>query len=53
MNLSNDPGKTEINFFCYSAIRFPHIGIFLFPHKAECINLQKRSLRNKMYKLHF
>ena len=41
INLSNDPGKTESNFFCHSAIRSPLIGMFSFSHK-ECINLQKR-----------
>ena len=44
--LSNDPGKTGSHFFCYGAIRFPHIEMFSFSHR-ECINLQKGSLRNK------
>ena len=46
--LSNDPGKTGNNSFCYGMIYFPHIEMFSFSHR-ECINLQKGSLQNKMY----
>ena len=46
--LSNDPGKKGSNFFCCGAIRFPHIEMFSFLRR-ECINLQKGSLRKKMY----
>ena len=46
--LSNDPGKKGSNFFCCGAIRFPHIEMFSFLRR-ECINLQKSSLRKKMY----
>ena len=47
-NLSNDPGNKGSNFFCYGTICFPHIERFSFSH-IECINLQKGSLRNKIY----
>ena len=46
--LSNDPRKKGSNFFCCGAIRFPHIEMFSFLRR-ECINLQKGSLRKKMY----
>ena len=46
--LSNDPGKKGSNFFCCGAIRFPHIEMFSFLCR-ECLNLQKGSLRKKMY----
>ena len=46
--LSNDPGKKGSNLFCCGAIRFPHIEMFSFLRR-ECINLQKDSLRKKMY----
>ena len=46
--LSNDPGKKESNFFCCGAICFPHIEMFSFLCR-ECLNLQKGSLRKKMY----
>ena len=39
---SNDPGKKGSNFFCCSAIRFPHIEMFSFLRR-EYINLQKGS----------
>ena len=48
MDLSNDPGKKGSNLFCCGAIRFPHIDMFSFSRR-ECINLQKGSLRKKMY----
>ena len=47
-SLSNDPGKKGSNFFYCGAIRFPQIEMFSFLRR-ECINLQKRSLRKKMY----
>ena len=47
-SLSNDLGKKGSNFFCCGAIRFPHIEMFSFLRR-ECINLQKGSLRKKMY----
>ena len=47
-NLSNDPGKKGSNLFCCGAIRFPHVEMFSFL-RGECINLQKDSLRKKMY----
>ena len=46
--LSNDPGKKGSNLFCCGTIRFPHIEMFSFLRR-ECINLQKGSLRKKMY----
>ena len=46
--LSNDPGKKESNLFCCGAIHFPHIEMFSFLRR-KCINLQKGSLRKKMY----
>ena len=46
--LSNDPGKKGSNLFCCSAIRFPHIEMFSFLRRG-CINLQKGSLRKKIY----
>ena len=46
--LSNDPGKKGSNFFCFGAIRFPHIEMFSFLRR-ECIYLQKGCLRKKMY----
>ena len=48
IDLSNDPGKKESNFYCCGAIRFPHIEMFSFLRR-ECINLQKGCLRKKMY----
>ena len=47
-SLSNDPGKKGSNFFYCGAIRFPQIEMFSFLRR-KCINLQKRSLRKKMY----
>ena len=46
--LSNDPGKKGSNWFCCGAICFAHIEMFSFLRR-ECINLQKGSLRKKMY----
>ena len=46
--LSNDPGNKGSNFFRCGAIRFPHIEMFSFLRR-KCINLQKGSLRKKMY----
>ena len=46
--LSNDPGKKGSNLFRCGTIRFPHIEMFSFLRR-ECINLQKGSLRKKMY----
>ena len=40
-SLSNDPGKKGSDFFCYVAIRCPHIAKFSFLHR-EYVNLQKR-----------
>ena len=40
-SLSNDPGKKGSDFFCYGAIRCPHIAKFSFLHR-EYVNLQKR-----------
>ena len=31
--LSNDPGKKGRIFFCYVAIRFPHIEMLSFSHR--------------------
>ena len=34
--LSNDPGKVESIFFCYTTMRFPHIGMFSFLAELSC-----------------
>ena len=38
--LSNDPGKTGSHFFCYGAIRFPHIELFDF-HTENALTYKK------------
>ena len=39
-SLRNDPGKKGSDFFCYGAIRCPHIAKSSFLHR-EYVNLQK------------
>ena len=34
MLLSSDPGKKGSNFFCYGAIHFPNIEVFLFSQRG-------------------
>ena len=46
--LSNDPGKVDRNFFCYTATVLSPVGMFSFLHR-ECINLHGGRLRNKMH----